>query len=275
MTWEEVIIDVRKRPDFKQLVNDAYFGEDLVDCVTRYKNSDEFRETIRKIEHYEKGKLYILDLGAGNGISSVAFALLGHKVVALEPDKSQTVGAGAIEFLKNHFSLENLEVVSCFAEDMPYKDETFDVVFARQAMHHAYNLKSFVKQSARVLKPKGIFFTIRDHVVNDQAQKEIFLKEHPLHKYYGGENAFSVKEYTEAMSTAKLSIREIIGPYDSIINYFPNTEEAIHQKIAQKLRLPFLPPAWLLRLLMLIRKLVTRNYSHQAGRNYSFIAQKH
>lgn len=74
------------------------------------------------------------------------------------------------------------------------KKKGFDVVFARQAMHHAYHLESFILAAYRVLNNKGILITIRDHVVETPKEKEIFLANHPLHKFYGGENAFSLLE---------------------------------------------------------------------------------
>ena len=275
MTWEQIIVDIRQNPEYTELVRDAYLGTDLVDCIERYRSSEEFLEITKYITMYFLNKkMSILDLGAGNGISSIAFALLGHKVFALEPDKSKTVGAGAIKILKDHYHLNNLEIVSCYAEDMPYSENSFDMVFARQAMHHAYNLNSFVMQSARALKPGGFFFTVRDHVVNNEHQKKKFLEQHPLHKFYGGENAFSLREYKNALNLAGLSIIKELGPYDSIINYFPETLETIRVKTEQKFQIPFTIPSILFKLFLQFRKLMTRNYRNQPGRLYSFIAIK-
>jgi len=67
-------------------------------------------------------------------------------------------------------------------------------------------------------------------VFNDD-DKKWFLASHPLHKYYGGENAFSPTEYKNAMQNAGLAILKELRYYDSPINYAPDTEEMITAKI--------------------------------------------
>jgi len=47
--------------------------------------------------------------------------------------------------------------------DMPYEDNSFDVVFIHNAMHHLFNFEEYdryIKEVRRVLKPKGYFFII-------------------------------------------------------------------------------------------------------------------
>lgn len=275
MTWEEIIIDIRKKPEYSQLVKDSYFGEDLIDCVERYKASEEFYEILRIIKSKNNSdNLTILDLGAGNGITSISFALSGYNVVALEPDPSNTVGAGAIEILKKHYSLQNIEIMKCYAEDLGYNTETFDVVFARQSMHHAYKLIDFVSQASRVLKKSGMYFSIRDHVVNNEIQKAIFLESHPLHRYYGGENAFSLEEYKFAITNANLNIILSLGPFDNVINYYPETLLTIKEKFEKKFLFSLKVPNLFFKLFLIFRKLLTNNYSNSPGRLYSFVAIK-
>ena len=75
-----------------------------------------------------------------------------------------------------------------------------------------------------------MFFTVRDHIVFNQSDKEWFLETHPLQKYYGGENAFSPSEYKSVMKNANLDIKEELKYYDSIINFFPITKEQILER---------------------------------------------
>jgi ubiquinone/menaquinone biosynthesis C-methylase UbiE len=157
----------------------------------------------------------------------VAFALEGYDVVTIEPDLSDTIGAGAIRKLKTHYNLTNLEVYESFAEELQLPNESFDIVYARQCMHHAYDLEKFVVEASRVTKKKGLFITIRDHVIFNKKDKEWFLENHPLQKFYGGENAFTPTEYKTAMLNAGLKIEKEIKYFDNMINYFPSSKTEI------------------------------------------------
>ncbi len=223
MTWEETIQFIRTKPEYKALVELAYFEADLPLNLERFRNSEEYIETKKLILQYVPltPSSNLLDIGSGNGISSAAFALDGVQVVSVEPDPSQTIGAGAIEKLKEHYQLSNLSIHQAFAEELKFPDNNFDIVYARQCMHHAYNLKQFLKECARVLKKGGLLITVRDHVVFNDADKKWFLENHPLQKFYGGENAFTSMEYKSAMVNVGLEIKQELKHFDSVINYFP------------------------------------------------------
>jgi len=266
MTWEEIIIDIRTKPEYADLVKYAYFEEKLQLNVDRFINSSEFLETLSLLKKYDKiATSELLDVGAGNGISTIGFALNGYKVTAVEPDKSHTIGAGAIQKLVSEYNLKEVTIVSSFAEKMPFPDNKFDVVYVRQAMHHAYHLNDFISEIARVLKPGGILFTVRDHVINDENGKQEFLKIHPLHRFYGGENAFTLYEYRNAFIKANLTIKEEMKPLDTPINYFPTNR-------SNAWRVPL--PNFLFKVYLQWLKLRTNHLINQPGRLYSFIAVK-
>ena len=237
MTWEETVIHFRSQPQNKQIVRDSYLEEDLVNNIERFRNSEEWNATMKELAPFLSGnKIYkVLDIGAGNGISTLAFALNGFEVTSLEPDTSDTVGSGAIKYLSSHYQIENIDIVEAFGENLPFEDEKFDIVYGRQVMHHAHHLSNFLKEASRVLKKGGILMTVRDHVIKDENDKEKFFKKHPLHKYYGGENAFSFNEYRNAIINAKLSIKKIISPSESAINYSPWNKERVSYLISNKL----------------------------------------
>lgn len=283
MTWEETIQHIRQNPAFKQLVIDAYFDADLPKNVERYQATPEYTATLQLFQQYAPNAQTLLDIGCGNGMSSISFAQNGYHVTALEPDPSQTIGAGAIRQLKSHYQLTNIDIMEGFAEDIRLQSESFDIVYIRQAMHHAHDLNQFIAQAARVLKKGGLLLTVRDHVIYDEADKLRFLEAHPLHRYYGGENAFTEAEYRRAFELAGLRVDKILKYFDNVINYYPNDSTIIeksrpHQKYLRNwqqsiyMKIPYLR-RWL-------NRKVTEQYgivldeTVVAGRLYTFVGIK-
>ena len=89
MTWEETIKFIRTKEEFKDLVKLAYLDEDLIQNVELYKAGDEYKEICKIIKTHVSNEGKILDIGCGNGISSVSFAIDGFQVTAVEPDSSE------------------------------------------------------------------------------------------------------------------------------------------------------------------------------------------
>ena len=277
MTWEETIQYIRTQPEFQYLVEKAYFEEDLPINVERFRKENEYKETLKKLKEFAPKAKKILDIGSGNGISAISFALEGYEVTTVEPDSSDTIGAGAIRKLKDFYKLENITIYEAFAEEINFENETFDVVYARQCMHHAYDLEKFVGEMSRVLKKDGLFFTVRDHVIFDEKDKEWFLENHALQKFYGGENAFTAKEYRNAIEKSGLTIKEELKFYDSEINYFPETKQdienkksAIFKNLKYKNILQFLPSYKNRK----IQNILHYSEKNIPGRMYSYLAIK-
>ncbi len=221
MNWEETIEYIRKTEGWETLVKAAYLESDLPSNVENFRRSEEFQETLRTIRRYAPGARSVLDVGSGNGVSAVAFALEGFRVTSIEPDPSDTVGAGAIRYLKNHYSLNDLNVIESFAENCELGNELFDVVYTRQCMHHAHDLNKFIENLTGFLRSDGLFLTVRDHVVYNESDKAWFLECHLLQRFYGGENAFTLHEYRTAFENAGLTVTSVLKHFDSVINYYP------------------------------------------------------
>lgn len=286
MTWEETIQMIRTKSEFNVLVEKAYFDEDLALNVERFKNSEEFTETLKFIKKYAPNAKRLLDVGSGSGISAIAFSMIGYKVLATEPDPSDTVGAGAIRKLREIYQLNNLEVIEAFAENLDNQIQKFDVIYVRQAMHHAYDLPNFIKNLSNLLKEGGMLITVRDHVILNEDDKAWFLASHPLQKYYGGENAFTELEYKKAFENAELKIIHHLKYYDSVINYFPLTNADLLIEIENrknqiynhlKNRLGYLGKiALIIKMIsnLKYKKLLELNENEIPGRMHSFIAIK-
>lgn len=264
ITWEQAVSTFRNNPANTEAVLACYYDDPLIEAAERYRHSAEFMELIKYLPNH-KGKL--LDLGAGRGISSFAFSKYGWDVTALEPNPSNIVGSGAIRELSKKTGIK-INIVENWGEQLPFEDETFDVVHGRAVLHHANDLKAFCSETARVLKPGGKLIAIREHVITCPTDIDTFLEKHPLHKLYGGENAFTLSEYRSAIESANLTIVKELNPLESEINLHPETFPSLQKKLGQKLHLPFSLP-----IPVIFLGYLGRWYS-KPGRLYSFIAYK-
>ncbi len=217
LTWEQAVALLRRQPDQQQLVRDCYYDDPLIEAAKRFASSDEWR-AVQCLLPRVRG--CALDLGAGRGIGSYALAHAGWQVIALEPDPSTLVGTEAIRQLACQSGLP-IRVVEDNAEQMPFADDTFDLVYGRQVLHHARDLLRVCREIVRTLKPSGRLVVTREHVISKPEDLNAFLSNHPLHKFYGGEHAYLLREYIAAISKSGLRLLKVLGPFDSAINYFP------------------------------------------------------
>jgi hypothetical protein len=120
----------------------------------------------------------------------------------------------------------------------------------------------------RVLKPGGYFLAIREHVISQKSDLPQFLDAHPLHNLYGGENAFILKEYKNAITQSGFEKIRILAHYDSDINLFPETQADLKMRFSQKIKMKI--PDWEWNLLLKLKNLI----NHEPGRLYTFIGYK-
>lgn len=230
-SWESAVSWLRSQPDRSDLVRAAYYDDPLVDAAERYRTSEEW-QCIRRLLEGRRG--CALDVGAGRGIASYALARDGFSVTALEPDPSELVGAGAIRSLARENALD-ITVVGDFSEQLPFADEHFDVVFARAVLHHTRSLAAACAEFHRVLKPGGLFLAVREHVISRREDLPRFFEIHPLHHLYGGENAFLLGEYRDALEAAGFELVQQLSPLGSPVNFAPQTRDSLCAEIARRI----------------------------------------
>jgi SAM-dependent methyltransferase len=263
-TWEEAVLWLRCQPDRAELVRACFFDDPLLSAAERYYRSTEWR-AVQRLLPRSGGRA--LDMGAGRGISSYALARDGWTVVALEPDPSPIVGVGAIKRLANEGQVQ-IDVVETWGEELPFPDSAFDLVHCRQVMHHARDLNKFCSEIVRVLKPNGKLIATREHVISRDEDLKVFQDNHPLHFFYGGEMAYRLSQYTDAMIGSGLELSHIFNPLGSEINLFPETRAQLKARISKRLRIipAALVPNWTLSWL--------GKGMEQPGRLYSFVGKK-
>lgn len=275
LLWEEAVQWLRTKPDKKELVHHCYYDDPLEVAAERFSNSEEWLAIKHLLRKHLPGEL--LDIGAGRGISSYAFAKAGCSVTALEPDPSPLVGAKAIQSLFDSTQMP-IQIVQEYGEMLPFQDNNFDVVYGRAILHHARDLNKICQEAARVLRRGGVFIVTREHVLSKNEDLQLFLDSHPLHFLYRGENAYVLREYTDAIAAAGLKLQKVIGPFESVLNYAPMTQHEFQAMTASILapRFGSRLASWLAsnRVVQQIYGWYLSQRSHTPGRHYSFLAVK-
>lgn len=97
----------------------------------------------------------VLDAGSGTGRLSVKLHKVGANVTALD------ISPEMLHILNEKNS--DIETVEGDMEQMPFEDESFDMVFSTLAMVHLKKIEPFMDEVYRVLKDDGIFVLVNIH----------------------------------------------------------------------------------------------------------------
>lgn len=105
----------------------------------------------------------VLDVATGAGHTAAAFAPHVARVVAADITIEMLAEAGKLAAARG---LTNVETVRATADELPFADASFDAVTCRIAAHHFPDAAAFVREAARVLKPRGVL-ALDDNVAPD------------------------------------------------------------------------------------------------------------
>ena len=97
--------------------------------------------------------LQVLDVGCGGGLLAEEFARLGCAVTGVDPSEESLTAA------RTHAASQRLAIAYRCAsgEALPFADESFDVVYCCDVLEHVNDLPRVIAETARVLKPGGIY----------------------------------------------------------------------------------------------------------------------
>ena len=153
-------------------------GEDLHLGIYKHEDEDIYTASRRTIDRMaSKAKKIdentrIIDLGGGFAGSARHLAKkYGCKVSVL--NLSEAENERGREMNKEQ-GLENLiEVIDGSFDDIPYEDETFDIVWSEDAILHSDARDKVVSEAARVLKPGGELIFTDPMQTDDCNEKEL------------------------------------------------------------------------------------------------------
>lgn len=94
-----------------------------------------------------------LDIGSGGGLLAEEFARLGCDVTGVDPSRE------SVETARAHAHTEGLEIEYTVGvgEQLPFADASFDIAYCCDVLEHVDDLDRVIAETARVLKPGGVY----------------------------------------------------------------------------------------------------------------------
>ena len=105
----------------------------------------------------------LLDVGCGTGFY---FPLLSRHAESITGIDLSTAMLAEAEHLIAEENLSNCRVVAGSALDLPFADESMDVVHSWDFLHHLSNLPRGLAEIQRVLKPGGRYIAFEPNILN-------------------------------------------------------------------------------------------------------------
>ena len=98
--------------------------------------------------------LRVLDVGCGGGLLAEEFARLGCTVTGVDPSEASLAAA------REHAAGQGLaiEYRRARGEALPSPDASFDLAYCCDVLEHVDDLRQVIAETARVLKPGGVYF---------------------------------------------------------------------------------------------------------------------
>ncbi len=107
----------------------------------------------------------VLDVASGTG--EFARALAPHVASVIGLDATDAMMERGKSFIREH-GIDNIEFKRGIVEEIPFADETFDIVASRYAVHHYADPKQVLSEMARVCKRGGHVIVV-DIVIPDDS----------------------------------------------------------------------------------------------------------
>ncbi|MCL0094970.1 class I SAM-dependent methyltransferase [Dehalococcoidia bacterium] len=112
----------------------------------------------------------VLDIACGTGYGSGYLINKGAKMV-VGGDYSEK----AIEYARLHYQKDGLRFLRCDAQQMPFANNSFDVIVSFETIEHLERYEDFLKECNRVVKDDGTF------ICSTPNRKARFGYKNPIH----------------------------------------------------------------------------------------------
>jgi ubiquinone/menaquinone biosynthesis C-methylase UbiE len=131
----------------KEPTTREWFNE--IECE-RYKTYYEYVPKIAEFEHHFNEN--VLEIGVGVGTDLVQYGKNGSNVYGIDLTEN------AVRITQKNLVLHRIysgDIKVADAENMPYEDNMFDLVYSFGVLHHTPNIEKAIEEIYRVLKPES------------------------------------------------------------------------------------------------------------------------
>ena len=150
-----------KKGNIKNFWNQHPVGENFIDYgvggidffkrydAFRYKTENHILTELDKIDFKNKD---VLEIGIGQGADAMQIIKRGANYYGIDLTEK------SVERALHRFKLYNLpykKIEVANAENIPYPDDTFDIVYSHGVIHHSPKIDIIVNEIHRILKPGG------------------------------------------------------------------------------------------------------------------------
>lgn len=172
-----------------------------VDSTTHKKQSD-LDAIVEWLKPDDSHKA--LDIATGGG--HVAKALSRHCGTVFATDLTKDMLQNTAYHLN---SQSNIEYVVADAEQLPFLDDSFDLVTCRIAPHHFPSPNRFIEEVARVLKDNGKFLMI-DNVAPEDDQLDEFYNRFEKKRDYSHVRALKISDWEKLFRNHRLNVKQYL-----------------------------------------------------------------
>lgn len=152
--WVNQVAQMSER--FSQEIRKVDSREMVLSLAASYSVAHKLIEPY--LEKYQQPK--ILEIGTGYGFGLCYLRKLGLNAVGVEPGNSTGFEGRydrAIELLEaNEISGARTILYPACGEALPFKDQTFDIVYSIAVLEHVENIEKCLTEALRVVRPGGV-----------------------------------------------------------------------------------------------------------------------
>lgn len=170
MSDEKLVVKENIRLHEKEARKYEESKTEIFNCKEQNRLESTLRQAIKNIET-GTSEINALDVGCGTGNMINNLVDVCHKVTGLDISRDMLSVA-----LSNHLEeRDDVHLVRGRAANIPFPDDTFDIVTAYSFLHHLPSFSGPISEMARVLKPKGVLYIDHEPIERDNPFVKFYL----------------------------------------------------------------------------------------------------